>query len=200
MNDVNIQGKHILNTAELKDKAVVSGNARVFDDAGVYGKAVVDGKAVVGGDAFVGDNACVYGHALVGGDAQVIDFAQVYGNASLSGEAQVTDYAKVHGNAQVHGNARRIYLETGMQAESDVRGEGPLRDESGQLPADQARLVRLLMRRGYGRDEARHVLAGHTTDLRRAGIPEERIADLLAWRVEYATPAHKMLNGGNNVE
>lgn len=92
---------------------------------------------------------------------------------------------------QVTGNARRIHLAAGLQSEAGVQGEMPFQGESCLSPKERSRLMGLLSQRGYEAEEAQRVLADHIADLRREGIPEARIGDLLGWRVEYATPAHK---------
>jgi hypothetical protein len=65
----------VYHTATVSDTAfiegIVSGNARVYGDAGVSGNARVYGNARVSGDARVYGNAQVYGNARVFGDAQV---------------------------------------------------------------------------------------------------------------------------------
>ncbi len=92
---------------------------------------------------------------------------------------------------QVTGNARRIHLVAGLQGEAGVQGEAPFQAEICLSPKEQVRLMGLLLQQGYAAEEAQRVLADHIADLRREGIPEARIGDLLAWRVEYATPAFK---------
>jgi len=74
--------------------AVVSGNARVFDDARVFG------------NAFVTDNAHVYGNAEIFGDARVSDNAKVYGNAKVSESIRVSDDAQFSGDIGISGNAK----------------------------------------------------------------------------------------------
>ena len=55
----------VMNSAQVRDNAIVSGHAIVQDAAQVYGNAKVRDWAIVGGDALIYENAMVLEHAIV---------------------------------------------------------------------------------------------------------------------------------------
>ena len=82
------------------EDAMVSGHARIYENAKIYGKACVSENAKIY------NNARVYGTAWVSGHAYVKLNAEVYGDANVFGHALVSNFAKVSGNAQVYDNAK----------------------------------------------------------------------------------------------
>ena len=106
----------VTGNARVRDDAVVSGRATVMDNAAVQDKAMVSGFAVVAGNAVVqGRGSHVAGDALVMDKASVSSYGFVSGQALVCGNsiivnAMVRDSAvvrdsRVWGGAEVGGNA-----------------------------------------------------------------------------------------------
>lgn len=94
----------VLDAAELRFCAVVSGYGRVQGNALVTGNAVVEDKALVSDKARVCVSARVSGSAAVTGYAVVQGQARVMGNAVVGGDARVMDNARVCGSTKLGDN------------------------------------------------------------------------------------------------
>lgn len=87
-------------------------NLSLFDNAWVFDNAMVSGYARVCDNAIAFGNAAVYSNARVCNNAAVCDKADVFGNswvcgdAKICGDARVFDNAKVYGRAEVCGDAK----------------------------------------------------------------------------------------------
>jgi carbonic anhydrase/acetyltransferase-like protein (isoleucine patch superfamily) len=106
------------NVAHVEGSARLHNQARVFDYASVYDDAQVRGRAQVGGATNVCGNSQVFDRAAVLDDAEVGDEAQVFDDANVSGCARVYDRAKAFGYAHVYGDAE---LRDFVQACGNVR-------------------------------------------------------------------------------
>jgi carbonic anhydrase/acetyltransferase-like protein (isoleucine patch superfamily) len=112
----------IYNKAVVRDNAVVSCNARLFNYAEVSGNARVFDNAEVSGNAKVFGNAMVYDNAVVGGHAKVSENAEVCGNAIVSGCAEVMGKANVYGNAEVN-DCAKVFGNTNVHGNAVIRGD-----------------------------------------------------------------------------
>ena len=81
---------------------MVSGNARIEENAQVSGDARVFGDAIVRGDANIYGHAWIEGGARVSGKARICADAWVYGNAQVSGNARVEGDAHISQNGFVN--------------------------------------------------------------------------------------------------
>lgn len=121
----------IQNNAKIFGHAEVYDNVCVADYAQIGGYAVIRNKALIYGKAQVFDNACVqdqssiYGNARVFGNARVKNNAQVRENSCVSGNASIKDYVDVCGDARVFGNASITGLVT-VRGESLIYGHAYL--------------------------------------------------------------------------
>ncbi len=106
--DFNVPGKHIFDKAEVSgnakvsEEAQVSGYARVFDNAQISGSADISERSQVFGDAQV------FGKAYVSDEAKVFGDAEVYGNAIIGGKSKVSGLARVFGRAYIVGDAEIV--------------------------------------------------------------------------------------------
>ena len=87
--------------AWIDDDAMVTGNARVQDDAKVFGCAMINGNAIIQGNAYVADYARVNDNAVVTDNAYIRDHAIVSGNARIAGRVELTGETKVVGDALI---------------------------------------------------------------------------------------------------
>ena len=102
----------IYNNAKVLEKAVVSGDARIYDNAVIRGNALIYDNAEVTIRAAVRGNAKIYGNAYINGNVIITDEAQVYDNASIKDNAIIRGNAKVYGHAEIYGNSYiRDYVE-----------------------------------------------------------------------------------------
>jgi len=91
----------IADEAKVFGDAVVSENARLYDDTEVAGNAEIDGNAKLT------EHAVACGHCFV------------YGNAEVSGEANVSGYTKLGGNAKIYGDVS-LYGDAWVTGEAQI--------------------------------------------------------------------------------
>ena len=96
--------------------AVVTGGARVKENAYVGGKAVLLGNSIACGAAKIVDLALLNQQALVGENATVGGAAWVGNDAKVLGSAVVEGLSRLSGRAIVSGTARIDGAEVGCQA------------------------------------------------------------------------------------
>lgn len=107
------------------DNAVVYGDARVIDNAGIHNNAKVYGNALVSKNANIYDKSEVYGRALVSGYTKVKDTSKIFDDArvlgcslicmnstvchstTVGGDAIICD-SRILNHTNVYGNARVI--------------------------------------------------------------------------------------------
>lgn len=97
----------ILGNAKIYDNAYISERALITDHAEIYGNATVKGNAVVSNHARIYDNAEVFGEATISGNANIYENAviatRVYGNAHIYGDVSLSffPFQQICGNANV---------------------------------------------------------------------------------------------------
>jgi len=94
----------VTDNAEVREDAVVSGNAQIRANAVVGGNAEVSGYAQVEGNAIVCERGKVGGYALIYGNAGIRGRSAVWGNALVCGDVVMCEKANVYGHAIVCGN------------------------------------------------------------------------------------------------
>lgn len=102
----------VMDSACVRDDAIVEGTSVVSDYATIFDQAVVTGCSRVGGaskiygNAHVTDNSRVFGRAMVSGQAYVHAHAYLFDDANAFGQADVGGTSQISGNAKIHGAAK----------------------------------------------------------------------------------------------
>lgn len=106
LRESNVHGKHIRGrSVQVTDKAEVSGQASVSDNATVSDFALVNGYAKVSDNASVAEFSVVSGNTSVSGCAFIQEHSHVSGNAVVRDRAVVSEHAHVYEHAVVHGES-----------------------------------------------------------------------------------------------
>ena len=132
---INIRGKHIIDEAQVSDRALVfdraliSGKAQVSGEALVFDRAQVTGKARVSGKAVVSGEAQVSGHARVSGEAEVCGTAFIYGIMRSDGHC-FTYLPCADGNWRVIAGCRYFTMQEARVHWERTRGGTPLGAET----------------------------------------------------------------------
>lgn len=163
-----ITGEH--NLSHLGDcwvdqKAVVTGDAKVCDDALVTGcsyvfeHARISQNAVISGCSSVGGEAQVYDNAYVTGNVSLNDTCKVFGFAHLCGCVAVKDSVRICGTACINGDGEDDLV---------IQGDFWVLDKVLVLPMPRANILMFDQHIGIGCES--HSIEVWLKDIREIGL------------------------------